>query len=319
MITFAETNKKIAIIGECMAEVSQLSLQPGEASSDAKLSFGGDTLNCAIYMAREGVSPAFITSIGDDFVSDWMLSCWQEEAVDCQYVSQEPGSAPGLYAIRTDSDGERSFTYWRSGSPASRMFDSETKINRVFTALEQFDLVFLSGISLAIISDQDKEQIIERLGHYRKAGGLVVFDGNYRQQLWDSLASTRLWYDRLYKEVDIALATLDDEQKIYPGSTQEDVAERLLASGVSEVVLKLGEKGCSIYDPSTQKGIAVSTTPVKPVDTTSAGDSFNGAYLAQRIQGENPLEAAKHANQVAAHVVMHKGAIVPKSIYGVEK
>ena len=64
---------KIAVIGECMLEVSTLGADRNQSSLPSGLSFGGDTLNTAIYLARLGIDVDYVSALGDDEMSAWML------------------------------------------------------------------------------------------------------------------------------------------------------------------------------------------------------------------------------------------------------
>jgi len=309
--------RTIAVIGESMAELSQLNLEVGSTSAQGAIGFGGDTLNTAVYLARESIVPSFVTAMGDDALSDWMIGCWKDEGIDCSLVQIVEGEVPGLYMIQTDEDGERSFSYWRKGSPASRLFDDEQAVCTLFSELARFDYLYLSGISVAILNEQARERLITYLIKYRCNGGKLIFDGNYRPILWGCEELTKQVYQQLYEITDIALITLDDEQLLNVGDTKDVIVDRLKGFGISELVLKLGEKGSEVHLEDTF--IRVPTTPVVPVDTTSAGDAFNAGYISKRLQGFSAVDAADYGNKVAAEVVQHAGAIVPKSVYKVSK
>src|SRR4051812_50110599 len=80
-------------------------------------SYGGDTLNTAIYLARLGVAVDYVTALGDDPWSDEMIAGWAAEGIGTEQVARVPGRVPGLYIIQTDARGERSFLYWRGNAP----------------------------------------------------------------------------------------------------------------------------------------------------------------------------------------------------------
>jgi 2-dehydro-3-deoxygluconokinase len=80
---------------------------------------------------------------------------------------------------------------------------------------------------------------------------------------------------------------------------------------VGEIVVKLGPAGCIVADGTQEQ--PVPTTPVaEVVDTTAAGDSFNGAYLAARLTGQTPVAAAQAGNRLAGVVICHGGAIIAR-------
>lgn len=297
--------ENIAVIGECMLEVSRL---PSEDGSEAKLSYGGDTLNTSVYLARLGARVDYVTALGDDAMSGWMIDQWQSENVGCHLVQRHPDTVPGLYMIEVDEHGERSFLYWRKDSPASKLFDDVEGSTRLFSLLSSFDHIYLSGISLALYKPDALSRLFDFLVEYRAAGGKVYFDGNYRPKLWTSRAAAGEAYERMYALTDIALPTIEDEQMVFGNETPDAIIDRLHACGVAEVVLKMGGKGCMV---SSDKGRElVESNKVQVVDTTSAGDSFNAGYLAARITGSEAVQAAIAGHKLASVVIQHRGAII---------
>ena len=106
---------KIAIIGECMIELSK------QSESQYQMAFGGDTLNMAIYFTRCGGDCDYFTVLGRDPFSQNMVKKWQDEGVGTNKIRYSEDGMPGLYIIDTDDDGERLFYYWRDNSPARRL------------------------------------------------------------------------------------------------------------------------------------------------------------------------------------------------------
>ncbi|MEP1471945.1 MAG: sugar kinase [Halieaceae bacterium] len=301
----------VALIGECMLELSRQPDMRPSGSLPMQLAYGGDTLNFAVYLARQGTAVDYVTALGDDPLSDWMVEQWQGEGVGCDFVQREPGAVPGMYLIETDDEGERSFFYWRDNAPARRLLDDEARARALFAALDDHAYLGLSGITLAILNDSSRQLLFELLSDYRSRGGKVVFDSNYRPALWPSVEATRSAYEAMYRLTDIALPTMEDEQAVFADDDQGELILRLQSWGVNEVVLKMGELGCLVSDSAGLELVPANVVTV--VDTTSAGDSFNAGYLAARIQGKAPAEAAKAGHAVSSIVIQHRGAIIPVS------
>ncbi|USD43292.1 sugar kinase [Vibrio sp. SCSIO 43135] len=308
--------KTIAILGECMIELN------GKPFGSMQQTFGGDTLNAAVYLSRcsqalRASTPAqvqYVTAMGTDPLSNGMVERWQQEGVGTDFVLRDETRTPGLYLIQLDNQGERTFLYWRNQS-AARYLLQHTDFARVAESLTQADMVFISGISLAILSEQDRIQLLELLSRLRATGVEIAFDSNFRPALWpqDLMKTVRACYQAMYQTTDLALVTFDDEQLIWGDTTAYDTITRLQAQGVKNVVVKLGAEGCLVADSNASEPYSVATTPVDNViDTTSAGDSFNGGFLATYLSGGNIQQACMNGNTLAGTVIQHKGAIIPK-------
>ena len=305
--------EEIAVIGECMLEISSTtdSQKHQDNQLAASISYGGDSLNTAVYLSRQGISVDYVSALGDDRKSDWLLKQWQQEGIGCSLVKQVTGGVPGIYMIETDESGERFFHYWRDRSPANQLFKDTDALSSLFDKLINYRWIYLSGISLALFNDASKESLFTFLKTYRQSGGKVLFDSNYRPQLWSSRAQTMESYSKLYALTDIALPTYEDEQQLFKDDSQESCIARIQSYGVQEIVLKAGEEGCQVVCGDSIS--LVNAISVSAVDTTAAGDSFNAGYMAARMSGDTPIQSAKAGHRLASSVVQYRGAIIPIS------
>jgi len=181
----------------------------------------------------------------------------------------------------------------------------------LFATLEQYDFLYLSGISIAILKPEVRTKLIEFLAQFKAKGGKLIFDGNYRPNLWQSTEEAMNCYKALYSLTDIALPTLEDEQILFGYKNAQEALDAIVAFGATEIVLKMGEDGC-LYSSDEKLGF-VKTKKVSVVDTTSAGDSFNAGYLATRLKGMSVVESCEAGHILASTVIQHRGAVIPKS------
>lgn len=295
---------KVAALGECMIEFS-----PG---SDGRyiLAYGGDTLNTAVYLARLGVSVDYVTALGDDPLSEAMIAFWHDEGVGTRFVQRVPGRVPGLYMIRRDAAGERSFLYWRDRAPVRDLF-MLADIDTVVDGLTDHDWFYLSGITLSLFAPRYTDRLLALLDKLRAAGCRIAFDSNYRPQAWPDKAAARATYDAVLARTDLAFPTLDDERALFGDADAAACIARLRAAGVGEIAVKQGSAPCVIGSPNGV--VEVPAQPgVVPRDTTAAGDFFNATYLAARIAGQPPEIAARQGHRLAATVITYPGAIIPR-------
>ena len=295
---------KIAIIGECMVELSQ------QHNREYQIGFGGDTLNTAIYLSRCGGSSDYFTVLGDDSFSKDMIKQWQSEGVGVEQVKIQANTLPGLYLIENDAQGERYFHYWRQNSPARKLINDFPDI---FIALHKYPYIFISGITLSLYSDNDLNTLFSFIQEYRENGGVVIFDNNYRLRNWPNQAYAVSTFERMMKNTDIALISYDDELAMYGEHSIQNCIDRWCDHGATEVVIKNGQHGCHLITKGKTSHIPLHNI-LKPIDTTAAGDSFNGAYLAEKLAGKSPEECIDAGQRCAGNVIMHKGAIIDKSI-----
>lgn len=316
----------ITCIGECMVEltiaqvdnVDKNSTKTGRADEQLlKVNFAGDTLNTTIYMARllkqaagHDIAIRYVTAVGQDNFSSQMLNAWRREGIDTRHVCTVPDKLPGLYTVNVDATGERSFHYWRSDSAARALFSAGLNQEQVADIATQSTLIFLSGISVAILPYVSRKQLVNLLAAAKGKGSLIAFDTNHRPALWPNSEDARQWYKQILALTDIALLTFEDEQRLFHDRSVEDTLRRL--EHIPELVIKQGSAPCLVKANGKIESVAAQQVS-NPVDTTGAGDSFNGAYLSQRILGATPVAACQAGHRLAAQVIMHPGGIIPRA------
>ncbi len=304
---------KIASIGECMLEISNPTGEVLKRKMAVQFSFGGDTLNTAIYLARLGVPSAFVTALGDDPYSEWLLSEWGLEDVQTDMVLRLENRNPGLYMIETDSSGERSFHYWRKQAPIRELFDDDEKTEAIFSQLKNFDLVYLSGITLSLFDEVARNKLFNGIENLYKQGVRIAFDGNYRPAGWETSEQAKAAFEKICSMASIVLPTFDDEVSLFGDKTPQETLDRIHAYGVEEIAVKLGAKGV-IISSVEQKQLVVTTAIKNVIDSTAAGDSFNAGYIGARAQGLSSIDAAIIGNQLAGCVIQYPGAIISKEV-----
>ncbi|RUW74311.1 MULTISPECIES: sugar kinase [unclassified Mesorhizobium] len=291
----------VASIGECMLELS------GQAGPNWRMGFAGDTFNMLWALhALSGERPAtYVSAFGDDPFSQGQIAFFAENGIGIGQSPVIPGARPGLYAI-TLTGAERAFTYWRADAAARQLASDPDALAK---NLENQALVYFSGITLGILEDAGRQTLLKAVAKARAAGSRVAFDPNYRPRLWRSREEAQAATTEALAVTDIALPTFPDEQMLFGDATPQATADRL-GRLVGEIVVKNGEDAALIAVDGARKPIPA-VHVATPVDTTGAGDSFNGGYLAARLAGHGPAEAAERAHRVAAAVVQVRGALAP--------
>jgi 2-dehydro-3-deoxygluconokinase len=297
---------RVVAVGECMIELAR------SADQRLSLAYGGDTFNTAVYLARAGTPVAYATALGDDPYSEAIMGLAGREGVDTDLITMMPGRMPGLYIIETSEAGERSFWYWRDRAAARELFDGP-EAGRVLAGISQASAVYFSGVTLSLYSAAALERFAAALAVARNTGAVIVMDSNYRPRGWKSdKARAREVFVRFWRLSTIAMPTFDDEQALWGDASPAGTLDRLTGLGVPEIVIKCGKGDALVRTPDADLHVP-SRNVNDPVDTTAAGDSFDAAYLAGRMRGLSPQDAAALGHDLAAIVIAHRGAIIPRA------
>ena len=285
-------------IGEAMAELRQAPGQDGFV-----VGFAGDTYNTAVYAKRclgTNGSVGFMSRIGSDPLSKALLATAQAEGLDTRTISQDDQYNLGLYSVSTDAAGERSFHYWRNQSAARRLPTEDVSRARV---------IYLSGITMAILSPEQRQNLIRTL---RRVKGQceIAYDSNYRPKLWESRQVAQAVTEQMWELADLAFPSTDDEMALFNDASEDSVVARFEQGRFAACTLKRAARGPLSL---THKGPLPAFLPASNVvDTTAAGDSFNGGYLAARLSGQGEADCLLAGHELAARIVGVSGAIEPR-------
>lgn len=290
-------------IGECMVELSD------NGAGLLRQSFAGDVFNTLWYARRAlGVAQPvrFLSAVGADPLSEQMISSIEAAGINTAHILRVPDRRPGLYMIHLDG-AERSFSYWREHS-AARLLASDP--SHLASAVADTGVIYFSGITLAILPPEDAEGFLRLLAERRADGTMIAFDPNIRPALWDTTERMRTMIGRAAALSSIVLPSFDDEVNAFADAAPSVTLARYLSGGAEMVVLKNGA-GDVLVQQAGEGAHRFPTPPVAaPVDTTGAGDSFNGAFLAEYMSGGDVAASVKAGQTCAAEVICHRGALI---------
>ncbi|WYK05832.1 sugar kinase [Cereibacter sphaeroides f. sp. denitrificans] len=295
-------NQRIISVGECMVEMAPT----GEGTF--AMGFAGDTLNTAWYLRRALPPEAevdYLTAVGTDAISDRMLGFLRDAGLGTSRIARVPDRTVGLYLIEL-TNGERSFAYWR-GQSAARLLARDPDV--LAAGFAGASMIYLSGITLAILEPADRAQLLSALSAARAAGSEVAFDPNLRPRLWPDAATMCAAIMEAARHADIVLPSHEDEAAFFGDEDAAATAARYAAAGASLVVVKDGAGPMVTLTPEGQQSHAPETVS-QVVDTTAAGDSFNAGFLAAHLGGAALAEAVRAGARLAARVIGQRGALV---------
>jgi len=263
---------------------------------------GGDTSNAIIAAARQGARTAYFTHLGADAFGQQFLDLWDAEHVARGDVVLRDDARTGIYFVTHGADGH-AFSYYRAGSAASLVGVRDLPVGLV----ESAKVLHVSGISQAI-STSACDMVFEAINRARGAGRVVSYDTNLRLRLWP-LERARAVIHSAVAMSDIALPGLDDAEQLTGLQGPEAICDFYLALGVRIVALTLGKQGTMVAVPGEKRHVPARV--VTAVDATGAGDTFDGAFLAEWLRVGDPFAAAAYANAAAALSTQGYGAVAP--------
>lgn len=263
---------------------------------------GGDVSNAAVAAARQGARAAIFTAVGGDSFGTDFLGLWDRETIDRSSVIVRPEGRTGAYFISYGEDGHV-FSYARAGSAASLVRREELPLAQIAAS----HILHASGISQAI-SESCADAAYAAMRHARESGTTISYDTNLRLRLWP-LDRARAIIHGAVALSDIALPGLDDAQQLTGLERPEEICDFYLQLGCGIVALTMGKSGTMVAVDGRRE--VIPARPVEAVDATGAGDTFDGAFLAQWLRDRDPFGAAAYANAAAALSTLGKGAVAP--------
>jgi len=246
---------------------------------------GGKGANQAVASARLGAQASFYGKVGDDFFGQELLQSLRENGVNVNAVEQAKGTSSGIASIWVTEDGENAIVY----VPGANALIDPAYVDHVLPQLA-------TAKALLLQLEIPLETIAHLLRRLPPKAPLVILDPAPTQDL-SSLPLER---------VDIITPNRGELTALTREEGVREAAHGLLALGVGRVVCKAGAEGAYLIMSNTFRHFP--TFLVDPVDTTAAGDAFNGALAVALAEGKDIEEAVHFANAAGALAATRQGA-----------
>ena len=279
-------------------------------SSNIKINFGGDTYNSAVYFSRltnNKTNTFYSTALGKDNFSKKMISRFKNENIKCDYIRTDGENPPGLYSIEINEKGERSFSYWRDQSPSKYIFLG-SKGKKLVKDINNADVFYYTGISAGILDEKQRKDLI----NIGSTATICGFDFNYRSQLHYNKKVSQLLFNEINNRVDIHFVSFDDVRELFKIKNPLEIFEII---NEKKNLILIRYKNSIIFKNKQQEIKTVTVPHGEVVDTTAAGDAFNGSFLAIMNNNKNvPIEEnILISHSVTREVIKHRGAIISKN------
>jgi|TARA_E500000331_G_scaffold118633_2_gene115850 2-dehydro-3-deoxygluconokinase len=302
--------KKAIFLGECMIELNGDISSLENNSSNIKINFGGDTYNSAVYFSRltnNKTNTFYSTALGKDNFSKKMISRFKNENIKCDYIRTDGENPPGLYSIEINEKGERSFSYWRDQSPSKYIFLG-SKGKKLVKDINNADVFYYTGISAGILDEKQRKDLI----NIGSTATICGFDFNYRSQLHYNKKVSQLLFNEINNRVDIHFVSFDDARELFKIKNPLEIFEII---NEKKNLILIRYKNSIIFKNKQQEIKTVTVPHGEVVDTTAAGDAFNGSFLAIMNNNKNvPVEEnILISHSVTREVIKHRGAIISKN------
>jgi len=265
---------------------------PGETILGGKflMNQGGKGANQAVAVKRLGGNLIFVAKLGNDILGQQSVDYFKKEGIDTKYITLDENSASGVALISVDDHAENSIVV----ASGANMLLNEQDVDKVVEEMCEGDILLMQ-LEIPI---QTVEYAARRA--FEKGVKVVLNPAPAR-----SLPKELLRYlfmitpNRIEAEMLTGIKIVND-------ADAERVAKEISAMGVRNIIVTLGSKGCLVREGDTS--YCVDAFKVEPVDTTAAGDTFNGALCVGLAEGMNLRQAAVMASKASSVAVTRMGA-----------
>jgi ribokinase len=290
------SQKPIVVVGSINTDlVSMTRMIPaiGETvlGTDFQIHPGGKGANQAVAVARLGYPVQLIGCLGTDAFGHQLRKHLEDSGVDTTGVASYDGIS-GVAAIVVSDKGENSIVVTPGANARVSPLDIENNIERIRGAgmvLTQLEIPIETVECLVLIC--------------KKEGIQLILDPAPAQNLPPSVLRNVDWFTPNQTEA----AFYSQDQSGGDGAKATAMAEKLRAMGANNVVLKMGAEGVYLLS-GNDPGVIIPAFRVQAIDTTAAGDAFNGGFATGLMLGKTSLESARFASAVAGISVTRAGA-----------
>ncbi|MEV8535567.1 PfkB family carbohydrate kinase [Streptomyces sp. NPDC051211] len=293
----------VLVLGEVLVEIhTDSALREAADGTAARISYSGDALNAAAAAAAAGARTALLAVVGEDELTVPLLRRAAVLGIDVTHVRRAP-RPNGAYLLSADTEGDREFVYWRTGSAGSTL--SVTHIDSWRDLLTGTPALITSGITGAL-SASSREAVLAAAEAVHRAGGHLSYDPNFRSRL-TGRAEARELLARLTPWTGLLKISCPADALALVGTDDPaTAAARCRELGARTVAVTAGPDRLLLHDGTGSAHLPVPVNP-HPVDATGAGDCFTGTTTARLALGDTLADAVRHGLAAASLSVSGRG------------
>ena len=292
----------IAVIGECLIELSA----NGTLAESSTLNkyFGGDTITTTIAISRLGGKVTYVTKVGNDGFSEFIISSLQKENIDTSLIKTND-EQNGMYII-SNTQAKKELLYYKRKTAATKLSINDLSEEYI----KRLKLIYTTGV-VQSLSASARELVRESFKLARDNEVMTAYDPNYTSCFMNS-TDTKEFFEEIVDYTDIIFLSLkSDAVRLYEIDSIDKVMKYFWDKGVKIVVIKSHIDNGYYTGYNGEVSFTEFYNTTKAIDVTASGDVFNGGFLYAITNGYVPSEATKFASVVSGLQTQNYGAIQP--------
>lgn len=269
---------KLYSIGELLIDFQSVGTGSIKETVQFIKNAGGAPANVCVQAVKLGVQAVYLTKVGDDGFGEFLIETLKNEGVGVSFISKSREYDTSLAFVSFREDGEREFSFYRRAC-ADLHFKPEDFAGVNF---ERGDVLEYGSVALKTGDARDTHiSLIEKA---EKSGALICFDPNLRFNLWESREELKETVNEFLKYADIIKVGLD-ELEFITGESGQSAVNKMFGGKLKLLLVTDGGNRTFLYC-ADGRSFSCKGYKVKTVDTTGAGDSFFGAFIAQLLDAK---------------------------------
>ncbi len=267
--------------------------------------FGGSAGNIAVNLMALGFFPGLISSLGQDFLGDYLMDFLLQKGISLKGISRTAEEYTSIVFVLKSRENP-SFLALRGSDKNLRVTKAQEEI------INRGKILHFTAWSLS--HEPTRSSTLALIKKAEDKGLRISMDPNYREELWDNKEEGRRMIKEMLARVDFVKPSLEDARNLFledplKSLSPSEYLDKFMDLGAKVVILTMGAEGLIAGNGKEEKKQPGRRNPV--VDTTGAGDAFWAGMYASLLKGHSLETALEHGSQIAAFKLGYIGGIAP--------